>query len=127
MYISRHRQSTVGEIINILESMELTSEHLQIISVLFEREWFLCEDRYGAYHSVTLQLGQLKKFLKEKMIPLISSGWFDQSEKTPKHFLLEFLKDTISDGTKNQPILHTSKSNIQSYLVEVLPAPHSVS
>ena len=127
MYISRKKQSTVGEIIDILESMELTLKHLQTISVIFEREWFLCEDRYGACHSVTDQLGLLKNFLKEKMIPLISSGWFDQSEKTPKQFLLEFLKDTISDETKNQPILHTSKSNIQTYLVKVRPIPISVS
>ena len=127
MYVSRKKQSTVGEIIDTLQSMELTAEHLQTISVIIEREWFLCEDRYGAYHSVTLQLGQLKNFLKEKMIPLISSRWSYESNKTPKNFLLEFLKETISDETKNQPILHTSKSNIQAYLVKVRPNPISVS
>ena len=101
--------------------MELTTEHLQTISALIEREWFLCEDRYGAYHSVTLQLGQLKNFLKEKMIPRISSGWLYESEETPKNFLLEFLDETISDETKNQPILHTSKSIVKADLVKVQP------
>lgn len=119
LYISRKTRSTVGDVIDTLQSMKMTIDHLQTISVLVEREWFLCEERYGAIHSVTDELVHLMKFLKEKFIPLISSGWFTESEITPSSFLLEFLSETISDETKNQPILHTSKSVIKADLIRV--------
>lgn len=112
MYISQKRHCVIGDIIEILSGIELIPESLKQISYLLEKEWFLCEERYGGISIVTTQLSGLNQFITERFIPMLMSGWFDESEYSPRSFLLKYLKENVSDETKSSPLFSANCSNI---------------
>ena len=116
VYISQKRHCTIGDIIDILSDIELTPRSLTMVSNILEKEWFLSEERHGGISIITSQLNGLNQFITEKFIPMLMSNWFDNSEETPRSFLLKYLEKNVSEETKSSPLFYASCSNIEAVL-----------
>ncbi len=116
MYVSQKRYSTIGDIIDVLCDIELTPKSLEQISSLIEKEWFLCEERYGGLSIVTSQLNSLNLFITEKFVPMLMSGWFNDTEESPRNFLMKYLMENVSEETKRSQLFYSNSSNLVAVL-----------
>ncbi|MBD3404989.1 MAG: hypothetical protein GF411_02500 [Candidatus Lokiarchaeota archaeon] len=116
MSISQKPHLTIGDVVTRLRNDILTPTSVRKYIRIIEREWFICEERRGAYNPITLELRNLRQFLERKIIPLMEMDEQSMKEGTPEQLLETYILRSLSAQTLARVLIQASPRDIRGML-----------
>ncbi|TFG07241.1 hypothetical protein EU538_09070 [Candidatus Thorarchaeota archaeon] len=108
----KKRDFTIADIVQRLTESGVNRENIDYFSDLIDREYFICEERFGNANRVTYELRELRDFLVERLAPRIEGALVDN----PNQELMRFVEQTLSEETLRRRLTFAGRRLLRSYL-----------